>query len=260
MSVRQSPKNQRKRNSTVKRPRKSQNVVSKLLLGLVAIGLLAGVGYGVLLLSSIHSLTAQLSDSPPHQKQTTPIPITEPPPQSNTPPPSPPEAPEPEVTAKATPSKQEVVEEVEEEPEFIEEEAPVEENIDDGEMLKAQEMMAQEIFDLKQAMPDNRLIPVERTEAEAQELLQEMEEMQSIKELIDQDAATYSDRERYYDIQAKNFEDEIELINFCNDRVGSSMGSADNPNGICSNISKDSERRLQEIQKTMEQLQQELLM
>ncbi len=263
MIVKHNPKGGRKRSSAAQRTRKPQNIVSKLLIGLVVVGLVAGVGYGALLLSSIHSLTAQLSAPPSPQNQPIPIPIpiNEPPPQSITPPPLP-QTPEPKALAETDPSEPEIIEEAasENEPEVMEEEAMVDEVMDEDEMLNTQEVMAQEILDLKQALPDNRLIPVERTQAEAQELLEEMEEMQSIQELIAQDTATYSDRERYYDIQAKNFEDEIELINLCSERLTGSNDAEENPYGICSNIARDGTRRLQEIEKTMEQLRQELLM
>lgn len=123
------------------------------------------------------------------------------------------------------------------------------------------EMRAKEIQHLKEALPNNFLIPYDRTPEEAEELLayaQEVsQELNTIKESIDNNTATSEERQRYFDIISKQFDDEIELINYCNDMVADPNG--DNPVNLCGQILESADQQIQAAEVAKERLRKEIL-
>lgn len=123
------------------------------------------------------------------------------------------------------------------------------------------EMRAKEIQHLKEALPNNFLIPYDRTPEEAEELMayaQEVsQELNTIRESIDNNTATSEERQRYFDLVSKQYDDEIELINYCNDMVADPNG--DNPVNLCGQILESADQQLQAAEVAKEQLRKEIM-
>lgn len=238
--------------------RKPRNLVSTIVIGLAVVGLLAGVGYGVLFVSSLFSITSEISnlkDDPPQKvAQTMPI---EDPQQKVAPPPVQPDKPaEPKTVAAATSAQEEPAVE-----EIIE--AGTSEDVEENDLEDDPEEMRisleREVGLLKAALPDNMMVPSERTNMEAEALMADGQEQATLQALIDKGEATQSDKERYFDMISKQLEDEVEIINHCNQMVANSNNNADHSNNLCADISRDGGKRIEEIETRMEELRQQLL-
>lgn len=119
------------------------------------------------------------------------------------------------------------------------------------------EMRTEEIEGLKEALPGNQLIPFERTQEEVEALFAVAQELGAISESIENNTATPEDRQRYLDIVAQQFDDEIELIDYCNEMMT-------DPNNaisleLCGQLSKMGEERIQEIEGAREELRKKVM-
>lgn len=231
----------------------------KLVVGIAFGGLLAAVVYGVLFHSSFFSVKdkAPAIEKAPqkirYSIQTEPQVEPEPQPAQPsaavaTPPPS------AKTVAVAEPARPDPVAE-EAEPEEVWEEND-EDNVEEEYDVEA-DARTREIQQLKEALPNNILVPFERTQEEAEELLAVGQELTLIRESIENNTATYEDRQRYLDIVSRQFDDEIELINYCSEVAADSNTGV--PNGLCSSVSEHGDQRLEEIEKMREDLRKEIM-
>ena len=106
---------------------------------------------------------------------------------------------------------------------------------------------------LKEALPGNLVVPAEKTAAEVDALFAEFEEYQALAARMEDGTAAAEERSRYYEIRMTKFQEEIALINMCND-VAASQFSAP----LCANVAANSAERLAEIEKSMQALEQGL--
>lgn len=224
----------------------------KLVLGIVLGGLLAAVVYTVLFQSSFFSGEGDGVSVEKAPKKVAVYSI-EPEPQV---------APEPTVAAatpQPTPKTIAAAKPVEPVVEETEPEENWEETDEDyaEEDVSEEEVRRNEIKSLREALPNNILIPFERTPEEVEALMADAQEVGAITQAIEENTATLEERQRYMDIVSKQFDDEIELINYCNDMSGDP--SYDIPEGICKQVVMQSDERLEEIEKIREELRKKIM-
>ena len=124
---------------------------------------------------------------------------------------------------------------------------------DDGDQPEESSLLAQrELEYLREALPGNRVVPAEKTAAEVDALFAEFEEYQALAERVAKGIATAEEKSRYVEIRTAKYEEEMALIYLCND-VAASADAAP----LCANMAAGSERRLADIQKSLQALQQD---
>lgn len=261
MKVKEKMRDQKQRSIYIQARPKKSTVIPRLVAGLAIAGLIAGVGYGVFFVSSLFSITTELSNLKSSPKQTEPIVQSHQVPQPvNTPPPQPQEPVKPKIVAAAEPApvEPEITEQETEEIDDTEEPVAVDENglIDDDSEAMA---IAREIELLRAALPNNMMVPAEKTEGEVEALLADAEEQHALQKLIDKGTATLEDRERYFDLISNQYEDERELINYCKDLVNNGDERSGTPHTVCDQVAHDSEQRLLELDASLEELRQKIL-
>jgi hypothetical protein len=234
------------------------NTTIKLVLGITSGVLLSGVVYGLFSLSSHSSVgdkvvNVKIASPKQHFYPIKPEPQAEPKPQRLDPPVAavPPPPPKTMATAKTVGP---VVEEQEPEETWQE----TDERFAEEEYNMEQfEKRATEIEHLKEALPDNPLIPFERTQKEAEALLAVGQELSAISQSIEDHTATLEDRQRYLSIADKQFDDEIQLINYC-DEMMADPNHATVPE-VCSEISNNGMPRIQEIEEARQALRKKIM-
>lgn len=105
---------------------------------------------------------------------------------------------------------------------------------------------------LKEALPGNLVVPAEKTPAEVEALFAEFDEYQALARRMEEGTASAEERSRYYDIRMAKFQEEIALINLCNDVL---VNQTSTP--LCANIAATSAERLADIEKSMQALEQD---
>ena len=120
------------------------------------------------------------------------------------------------------------------------------------------EANAMEIQYLKEVLPDNIMIPVEKTPQEVEALFAQMEEQQALEKKIADKKASQEERERYFELRSQQYEDEIEIINLCRETLASS-DPAVSRQGLCANAVESGEERLQEIEGILGELRGQYL-
>lgn len=115
----------------------------------------------------------------------------------------------------------------------------------------------EEIRMLQEALPENTLIPVKRSEQELSGFLQGIKEQKYLQTLINSKEAAPSDLRHYYDLQAKKFEDEIALIDFCQKILANENSAEDVP--FCTIVALDGKDKRKANEKSLEQLRRNLL-
>jgi hypothetical protein len=131
---------------------------------------------------------------------------------------------------------------------------------DENDKINQQRMAGElEIRLLKEALPGNIMLPGEKTEEELNQGLESIMEQQHIQALIDRQEATEHDLQRYYDLQAKVFEDEIALIDYCNQMVFEDQPGDDTSNPFCKSVSVEASEKRLANETSLEELRQSLL-
>lgn len=141
--------------------------------------------------------------------------------------------------------------------------APAEESEDEVAELAEQneqerEANAMEIQYLKEVLPDNIMIPVEKTPQEVESLFAQMEEQHALEKKIADKQASQAERERYFELRAQQYEDEIEIINLCTETLASS-DPAVSRQGLCANAVENGQERLKEIEGILGELRGQYL-
>lgn len=133
-------------------------------------------------------------------------------------------------------------------------------HVDDAEPDTGTLARREELQYLKEVLPDNLMIPTEKTAAEVDALFAEFEENRQLQERIEKGEATPEEKERYYDLRMKKYDEEIALINLCQDVAANSLASSDERQAqLCSHMAESSAERLQVINESIEELQQQIL-
>lgn len=109
---------------------------------------------------------------------------------------------------------------------------------------------------LHEALPDNDMIPFERTQQEAEAMIAQLREHSELTQKIEAGEATAEDQMRLYELRASKLEDEIELIRLCQDVQANSLdlGEQTAPT-LCANATANSEQRLQELEEMLAELE-----
>jgi len=235
---------------------KPRNFISKLLIGLTVAGVVVGIGYGAMLISSISSITNEISKSdPPPQatshtipadSQTQPDQVTPPAPTTQ-----PTVAPKPKPQVAAKPAEQEVEAENESDAD----------NAQDGEYQLSEEdqKRVKELQDMKTALPGNLALPTQMNETEKADIQAFTEEQEALRQLVENDTASPEERQRYFDMEAKVIQDGIDLINYCTNKLANSSAADGGSNALCSQITQDSDTRIKELNKLMDDMRKKLL-
>jgi hypothetical protein len=100
---------------------------------------------------------------------------------------------------------------------------------------KDEERMS-EMRTLRQALPGNGLLPVNKTEEERQQERENSRDEMNIRELIIGGRALKSDLADYYDLKAKRFNDEIALLDFCDNNLNEAKVNGNVPLSYCIDV------------------------
>lgn len=113
----------------------------------------------------------------------------------------------------------------------------------------------QELQYLQEVMPNSLMIPNEKTELEAERMLGEMELHRDLQQRIDDHSATPEERQQYVDLHKEKLEEELALIQLCQDVSTNSLDSDSTQSALlCTHIAQSAEQRLQVIEETMIEL------
>lgn len=113
----------------------------------------------------------------------------------------------------------------------------------------------QELQYLQEVMPYSLMIPNEKSELEAERMLGEMELHRDLKQRIDDRSATPEERQQYVDLHKLKLEEELALIQLCQDVSTNSLDSDSTQSALlCTHIAHSAEQRLQVIEETMMEL------
>lgn len=123
----------------------------------------------------------------------------------------------------------------------------------------AREQHAQQMQYIKEIAPDNSMIPVEKTQEEAEQMLAEMKEFHDLRVKIENEEATQQDKQRYYDIHAGKIEEELEFIRLCQDVAANTLNEPDAMPTTCTHVAEKGDQRARELQKTLQELGEKYL-
>jgi hypothetical protein len=88
-----------------------------------------------------------------------------------------------------------------------------------GRRSAREEAKEREIRALQDALPENMHVPYKRSKEELQLQMADIQEQQQLFAAIESNKATTAEHQRYYELQAKRFEDEIALAEYCEKTV-----------------------------------------
>jgi len=86
---------------------------------------------------------------------------------------------------------------------------------------------------LRQALPENGLLPVPKTEEERTRERENSQDEINIRDLMIEGRATEVDLKDYYDLKSKRFRDEIALLDFCDKNISDATSQGNTPLGYC---------------------------
>ena len=128
--------------------------------------------------------------------------------------------------------------------------------IDDSATLARRE----ELQYLQEVLPDNLMIPTEKSAQQVEQLLAEFEEHRQLQQRITSGEADAAERERYYQLRMQEYDEEIALIDQCKDVAANSLSSEEERNAqLCTYVAASSEERLQVIHESIVELEQQIL-
>lgn len=128
-----------------------------------------------------------------------------------------------------------------------------------GNSYDIDELKRREIQQLREALPGNMLVPGHKTEEERNAIYAAIEEQRKIQNLIQNNRAAPSDKQRYYDLQAKRFEDEIELVNHCKEMLSNINDNEHIFHDLCAEITEHADMVLEANEKSLNSLRNQLL-
>ena len=234
----------------------------KMIPGIGIIGLSVGIGALALAISSLFSSISNTSQLPKGEKpapvevaqqtnEIVPVEIKETAAAKISAP----------IQTQANNNAQEMVDSAERwDEDEVHEQAEAEDDNDGEDMLSPQHMAAEkEIRQLKEALPGNVMIPGKKTEEELDQMLESIKKQQYIQDLINEGEASGDDLRRYYELQAKRYEDEIALIDYCDQIISESQSEDDISNPFCKTVIEESGKKREANEASLEYLRQDLL-
>lgn len=118
----------------------------------------------------------------------------------------------------------------------------------------------QELQYLQEVLPDNQMIPHDKTPQQLDAMWDEFQRYHALQQRIEAGDATTAEKEQYYAIRLEKYEEEKALIALCHDVAANSLASADERHALmCNHMAEHSEERLQVIEDSITTLEQELL-
>jgi hypothetical protein len=116
------------------------------------------------------------------------------------------------------------------------------------------EIQRREIQEIRESLPGNMMVPGNKPEAERNAIYADIEEQRQLQDLIQKNLATSYEKQRYYKLQAKRFEDEIELIQYCQEKLSNISDSEYIFHDLCSEITEHGEQIVEANQRSLENL------
>ena len=116
-------------------------------------------------------------------------------------------------------------------------------------------IMLREMAILEDALPGNSFLPTIRTEDERERELSDIKEQQRLQQLVNDEQATQKDLDRYYTLQVKRFEDELTLIDFCEQYNNDAQVQETTPLIFCKKFLRHSDARREANQLSIASLQ-----
>ena len=90
-----------------------------------------------------------------------------------------------------------------------------------------------DIAQLREALPGNMIVPGRRTREEEKEILGNIESHQYYYKLIQDGKETEDDLKKFYEVSVKQYQDELDLLDYCESNLRESRTSGEQPNGYC---------------------------
>jgi hypothetical protein len=118
----------------------------------------------------------------------------------------------------------------------------------------------QELQYLQEVQPDNLMIPQDKSPRQLDALWSEFQHYHELQQRIDAGIASEADREQYYAIRMAKYEEEKALIELCNDVAANAPADPDSEQAtLCTHMAAASAERLQVIEASIAELEQQLL-
>jgi heme exporter protein D len=121
------------------------------------------------------------------------------------------------------------------------------------------EARERETRELRSALPDNMHLPGKRSKAELQQQMADIQEQQQLLSAISSGKASVAEHQRYYELQAKRFQDEIELADHCEKTVAGMGETARNSqHPFCAEVASRGKGTRESNEAALAALRQEL--
>ena len=90
-----------------------------------------------------------------------------------------------------------------------------------------------DIVELREALPGNMIVPGRRTREEEKSILETIEYHQYYYKLIQDNKETTEDLKKFYDVSVKQYQDELDLLDYCEGNLKETRELGEQPNGYC---------------------------
>lgn len=118
----------------------------------------------------------------------------------------------------------------------------------------------QELQYLQEVQPDNLMIPQDKSPQQLDALWSEFQHYHELQQRIDAGIASEADREQYYAIRMAKYAEEKALIELCNDVAANAPADPDSEQAtLCTHMAAASTERLQVIEASIAELEQQML-
>ncbi|AUM12174.1 hypothetical protein Kalk_07015 [Ketobacter alkanivorans] len=122
------------------------------------------------------------------------------------------------------------------------------------------EARRQQLQYLQEVLPHTLMIPTEKTEAEIDQMMAELEQHRTLQQRIDDNSATLDERFEYVELHRRKLEEEKELIQLCENEAANSLASAAEQNAqLCTHMAESATERLRIIEDLLLELDDILL-
>jgi len=122
------------------------------------------------------------------------------------------------------------------------------------------EARRQQLQYLQEVLPHTLMIPTEKTEADIDQMMAELEQHRTLQKKIDGNSATLDERMEYVELHRQKLEEEKELIQLCENEAANSLASAAEQNAqLCTHMAELAAERLRIIEDSLLELDDVLL-
>lgn len=117
----------------------------------------------------------------------------------------------------------------------------------------------QEMQYLQEVLPDNSMIPHDKSPQQQDALWDEFTRYRALQQHIDAGDATDAEKEEYFGIRMAKYEEEKSLIELCRNVAANTLANADAKQALlCQHMTESSAERLQVIEDSIAKLEQDL--